>query len=283
MASAQAVSDIYRTDGLPSIRTSVNYAGNIQGRPCLSLDNSQDPTNIMMDLKAYDVTAYDARPIRDKMSLDVEGVVLIDHVHAASRAFDRESLERDYGREMAPVIQKLVGASAVLEAAESGLIVRMSERTGVEHWARPAGMAHLDYSTDGADKLIADYRRDGVEVPPHSHYAIYQTWRMLAEPPQDSTLAVTDRRSVVYNSTIDFDVVKDDGDINSSRLGNYSDEHRWYYFSNMNVDEVLVFKSFDSAEPEAWNTLHTAIFQEGPLDGFVPRRSMEVRFIAFFE
>ena len=50
----------------------------------------------------------------------------------------------------------------------------------------------------------------------------------------------------------------------------------------MTVDEVLVFKGFDSACPDAMNAMHGA-FGLPEATGANPRGSVEARFIALYE
>ncbi len=58
--------------------------------------------------------------------------------------------------------------------------------------------------------------------------------------------------------------------------------HRWFYFSNMAVDEALVFKSFDSDPDRPTRVPHTAF--KNPLAGWdaPSRRSIETRVVALF-
>jgi len=61
--------------------------------------------------------------------------------------------------------------------------------------------------------------------------------------------------------------------------------HKWYYFSNMNIDEVLVFKLYDSAKDEglkAWRVPH-ASFHNTAFKNAVPRESIEVRTICYWK
>ena len=68
-----------------------------------------------------------------------------------------------------------------------------------------------------------------------------------------------------------------------SRVCKHSAAHGWYYFSNLTSDEVLVFKAFDSAAPDAYNAAHTAFDDPTAPADAAPRASVEARFVAFFE
>ncbi len=61
----------------------------------------------------------------------------------------------------------------------------------------------------------------------------------------------------------------------------YRPEHRWWYFSNMNRDEVLLFKFYDSDQTRVWRVPHTA-FCDTSFPGAHTRESIEFRTVAFF-
>ena len=64
----------------------------------------------------------------------------------------------------------------------------------------------------------------------------------------------------------------------------YSPEQRWYYYPRMMQDEALVFKVYDKKADGPRFAFHTA-FEDPltPAEGAPPRRSIEVRTIAFFD
>ena len=62
----------------------------------------------------------------------------------------------------------------------------------------------------------------------------------------------------------------------------YRSAHRWWYFSNMAADDVLLFKFQDSDHSVTWRCPHTA-FHDTSLPDAKVRESIEVRGVAFFE
>lgn len=62
----------------------------------------------------------------------------------------------------------------------------------------------------------------------------------------------------------------------------YRPDHDWWYFSDMNRDEVLFFVFYDSDHSHAWRCIHTA-FQDPSVQPDVPRFSIEFRTFAYFE
>jgi hypothetical protein len=58
--------------------------------------------------------------------------------------------------------------------------------------------------------------------------------------------------------------------------------HRWYYFSEMNRDEVLLIKGYDSRIDVARFTPHSAFNHPDTSKDAPPRTSIEIRSLVFF-
>jgi hypothetical protein len=64
-----------------------------------------------------------------------------------------------------------------------------------------------------------------------------------------------------------------------SQFARFNPAQRWYYFSDLRADELIVFKGFDSDPARDAQPLHNSI----DLPGGAPRVSVEARFFAFFD
>ena len=62
----------------------------------------------------------------------------------------------------------------------------------------------------------------------------------------------------------------------------FNPAHRWWYFSGMTREEVLLFKFHDSDPSKALRTPHTA-FQDPSFPQGRTRESIEFRTVAYFE
>jgi hypothetical protein len=247
----------------------------------------RDFSRTNMCFAPHTVRVRDARAIEDRLSLEREGFVLAEHRSAVAGSRDLELLGRDYHAEMCEMLATFTGARDVLPQ-RTGLLIRFGERSKETGPAKPARFAHLDYTTEWAHRfvsLVAGWER--VTPEPYRRFAIYQTWRATSVPPQDNTLAICDGRSVNDDDTVEFDVAigpeEVPGNTFVSRVVRYNEAHEWYYFSNLTRDEVLVFKAFDSDDPDAVNAAHTAFDDPSAPSDAVPRASIEARFVAFFD
>lgn len=191
----------------------------------------------------------------------------------------------DYLAELAPLIQRLSGAREVI-AQYDMITVRFSSRSPRRSWMGTAAFAHIDFESGEVARLLDDSLRMWQRtVEPFSRIAIFQTWRVITQPPQDTPLALCDGNSVAAADIVPMEFHGPEGDRNAfvrSRACHYAAGHRWYYFPDMTPDEVLVFKGFDSAVPDARNALHTA-FRDLSREDAVPRGSIECRFIALYD
>jgi hypothetical protein len=193
-------------------------------------------------------------------------------------------VQLDYWNESIPLIRKLSGAAEVVPVHAS--TVRFSPNAEKKKFMTPAGWAHLDYGGDEIEvQLRETLELNGRPVRPYSHYVLYQTWRVLTDPPQDFPLALCDGRTVKGPDIvpIDYHMKTEARDVTYRSHGSrYSERHQWWYFPEMTIDEILVFKGFDSAALNTMKTLHTS-FEDPTAENPVPRASIEARFFALYD
>ncbi len=114
----------------------------------------------------------------------------------------------------------------------------------------------------------------------------FNVWRVLSAPPQDVPLAVCDARTLTTADLMEADAVFDvPGKPEWSfeaLIVRYSPAHRWCYFSNMQREEVLVFKTHDSEAGRPHHVPHSAFDDPSCPPGVPPRASIEMRAIAYW-
>jgi len=253
----------------------------------------------------YAVEIRDARPVRDQFSLDRNGFVLAEHHSAVSDFMDKKQVDRIYPAEVTQAVQALTGASVV---AARGWMIRtagdLPERKqavkGYRHQGGiqpPAGEAHTDFNTESAESMARNiYREAFPDGKPFKRFIASSLWRTFSPPPQDWPLALCDSSSVAADEgTSNTLVVVDEIPDRETMLGPlpegaagpaatiflYNPKHRWWFFSNMNRDEVILLKFYDSDHSRAWRVPHTAFFDPTFPDAHA-RQSIEFRSFAFF-
>ncbi len=255
----------------------------------------------------YDCVVRDGMPIRDHFAMDVHGFTIGKHTSAIADFTDKPSVDALYLGEVEEVVTQMTGAT---RTATQGWMIRTSadlsrraqeKVAGYQHSGGiqpPAGEAHVDYNEvtgrRAAARVYADRFPDG---PGYKRYICFSFWRTFSPGPQDWPLAVCDGRTVNDEETAsntlfvvdEFPVgdaltapVEGEGQMIAATIFRHRDRHRWWYFSNMAADDVLLFKFQDSDHSVTWRCPHTA-FHDTSLPDAKIRTSIEVRGIAFFE
>lgn len=269
---------------LPSVKAAVNYCKKIP-RAYASVP---DPSKNIRPLETHEVVIRDARPVRDRLDLDVEGFRLFEHRSSVSHLRDIAELQNTYHVEVGAFIKEISGADVVLPY-RAYCQVRLSQRAPGENGddtTRPAGFIHSDVT----EKTFLNWARwvqesEGVNVPSWKRCVFYNTWRAVSVPPQDFPLALTDGKSIKPGNYVimDNDVGLDNDDrAVETRLAVYDPDDRWYYFSNMRDDELLVFKGYDSQLAEMQTVMHTSFNNTPNNPEATPRESIEARFFAYW-
>jgi hypothetical protein len=208
----------------------------------------------------------------------------LDELVAQKPLLTMRPIEFDYWAETIPVIRERTGARDVLPLHAS--TVRFSDRARRDGMMTQAGWAHLDYDFDeAAVQLRETLDRCEGEVAPFSRYVLYQTWRVLTDPPQDFPLAICDWRTVTNADIVPlvYHVGTDGSDVTyRSQASRHSDRHQWWYFPDLTVDDLLLFVGFDSAHPDTPSSLHVS-FEDPTVQDPVPRASIETRFFGLFD
>jgi hypothetical protein len=252
----------------------------------------------------YPVRIGDARPLQDQFRLDAHGFVLARHVSRVEDFLDPAEVDRVYPGEAEVLVRHLTGADQVVVRGwmvrTSGDIHKRESMSGYRHRSGiqpPAGEVHVDFSPECAEALAAaTYAEAFPGAPPYRRFMITSLWRAFSPPPQDCTLALCEGSTVgadegVSNALVVVDEIPDCdtmvGDWPEEELTvtahvfHYSPQHRWWYFSGMTRDEVLLLKFHDSNRGRAWRVPHTAFFDSSAKGAHV-RQSIELRSVAYF-
>ncbi len=280
-----------------NIRAQVAYWGHVEGRGRFDV---HEPERTNVDFETHEMLISDIRGLSQPPSLEDNGFTVVKHrsVHALDPELFEANMQRGgpdsepainalYLNELAAMLQDLTGAREVFPVANA-LLVRTSDRSEKKSWAGPAGFVHLDYAPSfERDFLHQSLALSNIELRPYRKMLVLQTWRVLVPPPQDSTLAFCDGSSVSPADGLVMDSVigppEVPGNSFETRVCCHNANHRWFYLSDMQPDDLLVFKGYDSQCPEAMNAMHTGINMPGDPETLIPRRSVEARFFAFFD
>jgi len=241
---------------------------------------------------AYPVTIRNAR-LAGPFTLDEHGFCLGRQRTAIGDWPNQYAPESAYAAEVAEVARRLSGADVVVGI---GGMMRSAAATSPTVQP-PAAEAHVDFTQGFAERRAeAMYRKAHPDGPGYRRFIAFSLWRALSEPPQDTPLALCEGRSVrddegTRNTKVDvaeiptgealYASIEGEEHMAAATIFHYSAAHRWWYFPDMQPDEVIFIKLYDSDHTKAWRCPHTA-FRDGTRPDARPRRSMEFRAMAYF-
>ena len=258
------------------VRTTMKYV--VRGEKATF--NAGDRAKSYWPVDEHEVTIHDVRPIRERLSFDRNGFVVVDEPTDVADFTDKDELAR-YCRQTEALVQRLTGADKVVSF---GPIVR-TNATGAHGHNQPAHGAHVDYGA----RTVADFTRDlmpadEAERRLAGRHMLFNVWRpiMMVE---SAPFAVCDASTVKREDLFDSEIVGGLGDFNRRSLWGFNlawqPDHRWYWVPHMQPWEVLVFKLFDSDPDAVQFTAHSAFEDPDTPPNAAPRQSIEVRTIAY--
>ncbi|KAK2598727.1 hypothetical protein N8I77_012117 [Diaporthe amygdali] len=250
--------------------------------------HANDTSLDVMNVTQRDAIISDARDLSPPPSLDAEGFMLAGHSSAVRDFRDQAELKSVHVDEIRDLLLRVTGADHV-EVRGMG-VLRFGERSkdsGALNNSRPARFVHIDIS----DKTAAEWNAK-LELPEDKRIrrAVHlNVWRVLTPPPQDVPLAVCDARSLSSGDTHVADAMFDDPDGSGKIVHSFEGlaikqgvGQKWWYYSNMRTDEVLVFKTNDTEPGVAHAVAHGAFDDPSCPEGQQPRASIEMRGIAIW-
>ncbi|KAI3394641.1 hypothetical protein diail_2451 [Diaporthe ilicicola] len=242
------------------------------------------------------VTIHDIRGMEDQFYLDKNGFKFLRLPSKHRNTDDDETIKSQWYPEVAEIIKELTGASTVhvfnhcIRHCKEP--VSKGELDASGRWlAAASGHPHVDYAARPEDirgtleelKFPADVAR---RFGSSSRFAFVNAWRPLKTVQRDP-LAVADASTVPDS---DYQIRARQFKRSGVKSGNYvmshsskEDQHAWYYMREMQPDELVVFRNFDTKQDvPGWRCPHTA-FETPGTDGMPPRESIEIRAACFWD
>ena len=228
------------------------------------------------------VRIANARALPEAPSLDVQGFELRRAPTELRDFSDQQAIVERYYPETQRLLQAVTGAAQVVVFDHTlRLGVPGHDEAGVRE---PVRRVHNDQTFVSGPRRVRDH------LPPEEaerrlkqRFAIFNVWRPIGSTVRSTPLALCDSRSIVGDELIPTDLVYRD------KVGEtYSvvprEQHRWFYFPQVEPEEVVLIKIYDSLNTgTARLSFHTAFDDPTtPLDA-PPRRSIELRSLVFFE
>lgn len=233
----------------------------------------------------HDVVVTNARRAAEQTGLDRSGFVLIRHESRVANFRDTSQIKTIYRDEVTALVKELTGADLVI--AFHGHIRDNAVDVDPNVVRKPARSAHIDYVEETFRKYAEAGLKEIDENPAawlRRRFCAFNIWRGLS-PVEELPLAVCDARTVAppMMHTVEVEERKGSNDGFKGMLLQYDAAQRWFYYPDMQPDEVLIFKQCDSDHSKPRWCPHTAIEVPQNRQPEMPRVSFDIRTIAFFD
>lgn len=231
----------------------------------------------------HEVTIHDGRPVADRFGLETDGFCFLRSETAVTDFTDRDQVEKIYYPELEKLLLEQTGAEKVVIFDHTIRIGDPAKREALKV-RDPVRNAHNDFTDRSAPQRVRDLLPpDEAEARLSRHYTSINVWRPLIGPVKIDPIAICAWDSIGPDDMIVSERVYKDrvgGILNLS----YNPNQRWTYFPDMEREEVILLKCFDSErDGRARWTAHAA-FEDpnGPDPSLPARESIEVRTLIFY-
>ena len=224
---------------------------------------------------------YNGRAIVNQLSLEREGFILVQHETKIKNFYDDAEVRSVYYKETEELVKQTSGAKRVLVFDHTLRSADSATREALQV-SGPVRNVHNDYTEWSGPQRVRDLLPDEADDLLIRRFAVVQVWRPINKPVQREPLAIADARSIGMNELIASARIYPDrrGEVYHST---FNPQHRWYYFPNMQRNEAIVFKCYDSLKDgRARWTAHCAFDDPTSPPDAPPRESIEMRTLAFF-
>lgn len=232
------------------------------------------------------VPIEDMRPLRQRLELDEHGFELLHAPTAVDDLYDDDAVATTYRDELEALLKRATGASRAVIFDATRRSDAPEGASNPDGMRGPAGRVHVDYTVKSGPKRARDaLGEEVVDAVLASGGRIVQinVWRPITGPVQRSPLALADARSIGAEERVATEQVFPD------RVGEiyqiaHAPDQRWFWAPEMNRDEVILIKGWDSVDDgRARFAPHGAFDLPDQDPSAPPRESIEVRTYVIFD
>ena len=240
-----------------------------------------DPKTGSYEMK--EITIHDGRPTADQLDMEVQGYAFLKYDTAVTNFTDDDQVRDIYYPELERLLLAETGAEKVVIFDHTIRIgdPEKREALGVRD---PVRSAHNDFTDRSAPARVRDLLPPAeAEERLKRRFTSVNVWRPLTGPVKTDPIAICAWDSIGENDLIPAE--RNYG----NRIGGilnlaYNPAQKWTYFPDMERDEIILLKCFDSElDGRARWTAHAA-FEDpnGPDPSLPARESIEVRTLIFY-
>lgn len=268
---------------LPFVTADLNYLAPMQEKPrTYAYDPLPGEPKSTALSQAVQVKIANGRPIRDRFTLDRAGFALVDQPTTVRDFYDDEEVKRVYYTEASDFIRGSLNADRVLifDHTVRKRIVGAADVRG-DGPRQPASRVHVDQTLRSGPNRVREHLPDEADELLRGRVQVINLWRPIKGPLKDTPLAMCDGASVAPKDLVASDLIYPNRQGETYSV-TYHPGHKWFYFPDMDVNEALLLKCYDSAsDGRTQFGPHTAFVDPTTPPDAPPRESIELRALVF--
>ena len=217
-----------------------------------------------------------------ELTLDTHGFAIGNHPTQFSDFWKEHAIKREYYLEMESLVVAHTGARRAI-AFDVNVRHAASAQNPTSFLGKPGRLVHNDYTQLSGPQRLRDLLGSAESARAMKRrFALINVWRPIEGPLRDTPLALCDARSVAPEDLVTSELIYPDRRGEIYRLA-YNSRHRWIYFPDMNVEELVFIKCYDSLQDgRARFSAHSAFDDPTCPPGSPPRQSIEIRTLALW-
>ncbi len=243
-----------------------------------------DVTDHVGNFTMQEVEVHDGRRKMSSSSLDVEGFKIVSQKTAVEDFYDDAKVHTTYHDELKALLAAHTDATRI-EIFDDTRRTSSLQQQREKNIREPADIVHNDYTARSGVKRMQDYFADDpdeAEKLMRRRFAIVNVWRSIAGPVLNHPLTLCDATTTGPDDLVSVERRAEER-IGELQVSLFNSEQRWYVFPEMQMDEALLFKTFDSeTDGRTRYTIHTSFDDPGAPADAPPRESIETRCLLFF-
>ena len=267
------------------VKASLKFLANLDG-PLVYIPSKGggDETEHVGNFTMQVVDVHDGRKEKPSSSLDVEGFTLVSQRTAVDDFYDDLQIQSTYHDEVKSLLRRETGARRV-EIFDDTRRTSSHDIQRDRNIREPADIVHNDYTARSGVKRLRDHFADDpneAERLLQRRFAIVNVWRSIAGTIQNHPLVLCDASTVKPGVLISVERRAEER-IGELQVALHDAGQRWYFYPEMQMDEALLLKTFDSeTDGRARFTIHSSFEYADAPDDAAPRESIETRCLLFF-
>jgi len=269
-----------RKSEFETVVAEINFVVPSESKPQIFVDeNGEKGFRYELSREARAVAVRNIRPVKNEFELMRDGLKFLRQETSISDFTCFKDLRCLYDSELVTLLREQANAKKVIVFDHT---LRLDD--GNETDRKPVRHAHGDYTRNSGPQRLLDLLSEAEAANwTQRHYGIINIWRPINGRVETAPLAFVEPHTLAPGDLVETDLIYPDRTGEIFELA-FNPNHSWIFLADQEIEEVTIFKTFDSADGYRQKVApHTAF--DLPESGCVvrPRQSIESRALVLFE